>query len=205
MRKQDNVAVIINVESFRKKNGEISEFNDREGSGKDAKKLKQLWEDLGFAVEFDKDLESENIVKFLEKVRAKIEKKNNSSCFVCCIMTHGRMGKLYGSDVAPVDINAIVDLFKESNCPALAGKPKMFFIQACREHPDLKEMVPLQQANPHEIDFFIGYSTLPGTHRWTPHIFRFSLIHWSSDQQFVVFPIQRVLITTRVETAEDSG
>jgi hypothetical protein len=170
MEKQDNVAVIINVKRFQEKS------DLREGSEKDVEKLEQLWKDLGFAVKVHVDLKSGEIREFLQRVRDGINETKNPSCFVCCIMTHGCMGTLYGSDGEPLDISAIVDLFKETNCPALAGKPKMFFIQACREHPGFIETVPgldsscdasknsnsWEQANPHEIDFFIGHSTLPG-------------------------------------------
>jgi hypothetical protein len=167
MEKQFNVAVVINVEHFDKND---KGFNPRKGSSNDAKKLQRLWKDLGFTVkEADSGyLKSQSIFEFLEQVAEEINEKKNSSCFVCCIMTHGHMGKLYGSDIVPIDINKIIELFKESNCPNLGGKPKMFFIQACRMN--LKEVVPtpcenskfLVQANPHETDFFIGYSTLPG-------------------------------------------
>jgi hypothetical protein len=191
MEKQFNVAVVIDVEEFDKND---KGFNPRTGSGMDAKKLQRLWKNLGFTVKVADSgyLKSQSIYELLKQVAKEINEKKNSSCFVCCIMTHGHMGKLYGSDIVPIDINKIIELFKESNCPALAGKPKMFFIQACRIHPDPKEVgltkclealtaTPadasensefVAQANPHETDFFIGYSTLPGKRRsfpLTPH------------------------------------
>ena len=179
MEKQYNVAVIINLERFQKKNGEG--FLDREGSDGDAKKLRQLWEKFGFVIKVPPtvDLTSHTILEFLKEVAKEINEKKDSSCFVCCIMTHGSMGKIFGSDNIPLDIYSIIDLFKVSNCKALAGRPKIFFIQACRGHPELEEegikegldaitlatnenSEIVKEVNPHETDFLIGYSTLPG-------------------------------------------
>ena len=169
MDKQYNVAVIINVERFQ-------ELEHRDGTSYDVTKLQQLWKNLGFTVKVAEsaDFKGQSILAFLQQVEEEIDEKQNSSCFVCCIMTHGRMGKIYGSDHDSVNIKAILDLFKEANCRALAGKPKLFFIQACREIPkassastaaasDARENSKFMElANPHENDFLIGYSSLPG-------------------------------------------
>ena len=105
-------------------------------------------------------------------------------------MTHGNMGEIYGSDGKALDIKSVTNLFKEDKCPGLAGKPKLFFIQACRgsnqlrNHSNQPAGIPtameftsaandadyergnnskfLKQANPKEINFLIGYSTVPG-------------------------------------------
>ena len=176
MENKYDVAVVINVERFNKKNGQESELGDREGSDHEATKLKQLWKELGFAVKEPSDTTGQGISNFLQLVADEINKQQNSNCFVCCIMTHGHMGKIYGSDKLPVEINHILDFFKEDKCPALAGKPKLFFIQACRgPEPEVmsasattannaseNSVFVAHAINPHEIDFLIGYSTLPG-------------------------------------------
>ena len=166
MDKQYNVAVIINVEHFQKKSGEESKFGNREGTDNDVTELQKLWTDLGFTVKVPKaaDFKVEIILAFLKQMVEEINEKKNSSCFVCCIMTHGCMGKIYGSDDDSVDIQAVLNLFKEANCPALAGKPKLFFFQACRSEPLSASTAAklVEQANPHENDFLIGYPSLPG-------------------------------------------
>lgn len=53
-------------------------------------------------------------------------------CVVFCIMTHGGYGVLYGTDCVPLEIQKIVNFFRSSHCPTLAGKPKIFVIQACQ-------------------------------------------------------------------------
>lgn len=40
--------------------------------------------------------------------------------------------QVHGCDGESLPINAILNAFDSKKCPALAGKPKLFFIQACR-------------------------------------------------------------------------
>jgi len=54
------------------------------------------------------------------------------SGFVCCILSHGAIGAIYGTDGRTVLIKDLTVFFKASICPSLCGKPKMFFIQACQ-------------------------------------------------------------------------
>ena len=53
-------------------------------------------------------------------------------CFACCILTHGRLGEVFGSDGVSVEIRDLTAALKPSSCPSLAGKPKLFFVQACQ-------------------------------------------------------------------------
>ncbi len=50
--------------------------------------------------------------------------------FVFIIMSHGRLGNVYGIDGEPVGITDTTE--KLARCQSLEGKPKMFFIQACQ-------------------------------------------------------------------------
>ena len=52
-------------------------------------------------------------------------------CFVCCIMSHGELGAVHGTDGESVEIQEILALFKSVSCKSLNGKPKLFFIQVC--------------------------------------------------------------------------
>ena len=186
MKKPYGVAVIINIKHF----DEELKFDKREGSDDDVENLERLWKELGFTVTMNVDsTTADKIYTFLKEVADKINANQDSSCFVCCIMTHGNMGKIYGSDSKSLDIKNVTDLFKRDNCPALAGKPKLFFIQACRGSNQLRDHakereIPktvdlaaagrgadyerknnsdfLKRANPNEINFLIGYSTVPG-------------------------------------------
>ena len=120
--------VFINMEKFKGRTEEGSILHEQRGSQKDVKK--DLWKKLGFIVEKRQNLKGHQICTVVEDMVKKIN-NSKSSCFVCCIMTHGTMDKTYGSDCKFVNMSHIMDWFKERKCPALAGKPKHFFVQAC--------------------------------------------------------------------------
>lgn len=52
--------------------------------------------------------------------------------FVTVIMTHGGLGELYGVNGDAFPVHQLTLDFTAEKCPSLAGKPKLFFIQACR-------------------------------------------------------------------------
>lgn len=174
MERPYGLAIIINLKYF------ISD--ERYGSEVDVEKLGNI--------ETHVDLRARKICAIVQEMAWKI--KSDQSCFVCCSMTHGDMGVIYGSDSKPVEIKYITDLFKENKCSALAGKPKLFFIQACRgsqgrtptttvftripafdanalseadgdiDYDDVNESTFRHSADPREPDFLIGYSTVAG-------------------------------------------
>jgi len=91
--------------------------------------LKQLFEDLKFDVEIHNDLTLELLERLL--LTSSGCDHSNYDAFVCCLLTHGKLGVLYTSDAKPVRILDIVEYFDDIHCESLRGKPKMFFIQAC--------------------------------------------------------------------------
>lgn len=52
-------------------------------------------------------------------------------CLLISILTHGDKDHLCAHD-GKYEISSIYDYFSASKCPTLAGKPKLFIIQACR-------------------------------------------------------------------------
>ena len=56
------------------------------------------------------------------------EDHSDADCFLCVILSHGEEGYVYGT-TGKVKISRLVEDFKGDNCPTLAGKPKLFFIQ----------------------------------------------------------------------------
>lgn len=53
------------------------------------------------------------------------------SCVVI-VLTHGEEDTLIGTDGNHINIHDFLDFFNSKNAPLLAGKPKIFIIQACR-------------------------------------------------------------------------
>lgn len=86
--------------------------------------------------------------------------------FICCILSHGgtnnEVGEyIYGSDNQRVIINVIAKSLDSTSCPSLAGKPKIFFVQACRvESAEIQ--VPASDAltkTHRKNDIFFAYAT----------------------------------------------
>uniref|UniRef100_A0A914P0Y1 Caspase family p20 domain-containing protein n=1 Tax=Panagrolaimus davidi TaxID=227884 RepID=A0A914P0Y1_9BILA len=48
------------------------------------------------------------------------------------VLTHGEKDALCGSDDQQVNIHDFLSCFNSKNAPMLKGKPKLFFLQACR-------------------------------------------------------------------------
>jgi len=101
-----------------------------------------------------------------------LQSHENYDSFVCCILSHGYLNGVYGSDCRPVAIADLANIFKGSYCPSLVNKPKLFFIQACRGDStdagimenDGKNVFndSLRHSLPSEADFLFGYATPPG-------------------------------------------
>lgn len=63
-----------------------------------------------------------------------LENNSDISCLIIVMMTHGdRGGILYTYDSA-INVDDLWRSFTGDTCPSLIGKPKLFFIQACRGH-----------------------------------------------------------------------
>uniref|UniRef100_A0A673HTL1 Caspase 22, apoptosis-related cysteine peptidase n=1 Tax=Sinocyclocheilus rhinocerous TaxID=307959 RepID=A0A673HTL1_9TELE len=115
------LCVIINNENFAKPK------NKRNGSQNDVDSLKAIFEFLGFLVEVETDKTADQIKALMAKYNAR-----HGDCFVCCVMSHGNKTGVEGCDEQICPLNDITSPFDGDNCPALIGKPKVFFIQACR-------------------------------------------------------------------------
>ena len=121
------IALIINNDWFDRK------LNTRTGSTEDVRQLKDLFKALDFKVETKDDLSKTKLLQELDSVARKDHSKYD--CFILCLMSHGESGKVSCYDdktetIETVDIKTVQDKF--SNCATLCGKPKLFFIQACR-------------------------------------------------------------------------
>ena len=119
------MTLIINIRSF---NDEVGEQSTRLGSEKDVDLLKALFGDLGFMVQTKENLTKDELMNELRDV----VRQDHSSydCFVLCLMSHGKSGGVMCSDKVTISIEDLQRMFRE--CPTLIGKPKLFFIQACR-------------------------------------------------------------------------
>ncbi|XP_074857778.1 caspase-10-like isoform X2 [Carettochelys insculpta] len=152
-------------------------FQKRRGSCKDAV-LAQVFTWLGLDVKTYTDKTSVEIEALMQQWRS-LEDHRDRDCFVCCILSHGESGSIYGIDEQEVPIRRIMSYFTARKCPQLIEKPKLFFIQACQgkeiqqavyiesdaQNPDslpIQQLVSPSQSIPEEADFLLGMATVDG-------------------------------------------
>ncbi|XP_036425750.1 caspase-8-like isoform X2 [Colossoma macropomum] len=155
-------------------------FKDRKGSDVDEESLKEVFCWLGFTVEVHRDKTAEQMKDILKQFS---QKDHKGDCFVCCILSHGCTEGVHGTDGRVVCSEDMFPPFRGTSCRSLAGKPKVFFIQACRGD-DYQLPVEVQADNlegdeaaeeavletdvvemftiPDDADFFVARSTVKG-------------------------------------------
>ncbi|KAL7826173.1 hypothetical protein SRHO_G00339110 [Serrasalmus rhombeus] len=104
-------------------------FKYRNGSEVDEESLNKVFSWLGFTVEVHRDKTAEQMKELLKHLS---QKDHEGDCFVCCILSHGCTEGVHGTDGGVVPSEDVFGPFRGTSCPNLAGKPKAFFIQACR-------------------------------------------------------------------------
>ncbi|KAI5630442.1 caspase 3, apoptosis-related cysteine peptidase a, partial [Silurus asotus] len=156
--------IIINNKNFHHNTG----MNQRNGTDVDAGNAMKTFGKLGYKVKVFNDQTVDQIQKQLQTVAS----GDHSRCasFVCVLLSHGDEGVFFGTDRS-VELKALTSLFRGDRCVSLAGKPKLFFIQACRG-TDLDSGVETDSDSdnsmkiPVEADFLYAYSTAPGYYSW---------------------------------------
>ena len=177
-------ALLINNKRFCK-------HKERSGTDIDAVALKGLFDGLMFTVDWLNDKTAAEIRKAL---RGLAEADHSMcDCVVVAILSHGKNGQIIGTDGELVPVEELTGYFQSS--PSLAGKPKLFFLQACRGtvvdegieadavEPDAKstssheegviqkvlaedEEDPKLTALRTDADFLLAYATTPGFVSW---------------------------------------
>eukprot|EP00096_Caligus_rogercresseyi_P008848 TRINITY_DN2870_c0_g1_i2.p1 TRINITY_DN2870_c0_g1~~TRINITY_DN2870_c0_g1_i2.p1 ORF type:complete len:341 (+),score=91.76 TRINITY_DN2870_c0_g1_i2:254-1276(+) len=164
------IALIFNHENFDPR----LELRKRNGTRADRENLKKTFRNLEFEVRAFDDLDFANLDKILEDVAN--DDHSESDCLLMFVLSHGESGLIYAKDSA-YKPERLWSYFNGKNCPTLAGKPKMIFIQAC-QGDQLDHGVELVNNRtetdssamgyrlPIFADFIIGYSTMPGYYSW---------------------------------------
>ncbi|NWY50134.1 CASP8 protein, partial [Chionis minor] len=127
------VCLILNNHSFAKAREAVPEpknMKDRNGTDVDAAALRRVFSKLHFEIEEYRNLTAEEIRETVNIYQCKDHK--DKDCFVCCILSHGKKGIIYGVDGQEVPIQELTTSFTGQKCRSLAGKPKVFFVQACQ-------------------------------------------------------------------------
>ena len=164
------LALIISITKFEK-------GGNRDYGKVDEDRLVELFDLLGYETLLLQNLTAEEILLALEFAtsakklsdipqfhhkrssssssnRYTVSEKDDS--FILALMSHGENGVILGYDSKDVHEADILKIFE---CPLLQNKPKIFFLQACREkHGKEKDTDGVKLT-----DFVLQYSTYEGT------------------------------------------
>ncbi|CAO1421113.1 unnamed protein product, partial [Diamesa tonsa] len=152
------IALIFNHEYFNDKPRRI-------GAKKDGDDLKAVLKELQFDVKEYMDLKLDEIKKVLLDVSKQDHSK--SDCLWVTVMSHGgKNGKIYSTD-EHYQVEELWKNFLGEKCKSLVGKPKLFFIQACRGDKidkgvvfvDGEDDVMMKRTIPQFADLLVMYST----------------------------------------------
>jgi len=164
------VALIFNHKHFESRLG----LKVRNGTDADKENLRNTLRQLGFQVHVCDDLTFREIEKTIERYST-FEDHHDADCLFVAILSHGEGGVLYSRDQA-YKADRIWSQFTGDKCPSLAGKPKLFFIQACQgdqfdsgvkmQRYTESDSQTLSYKIPTHADFLIAYSTIPGFYSW---------------------------------------
>ncbi|XP_077535208.1 uncharacterized protein LOC144147054 isoform X3 [Haemaphysalis longicornis] len=160
-----------------------SHSESREGSELDVDRMHALFTQFHFEVTIESNLSAMDMKAILEGV-SKEESQKDADCLVVILMSHGKEGTIYGSDGEEVHLEPdVYGPFNNCNCRTLQGKPKLFFIQACRGDQwdngidDVRETSDTSHGAdedsrmtsrrpskrmPGVSDMYIAYATIPG-------------------------------------------
>ncbi|XP_016107213.1 caspase 20, apoptosis-related cysteine peptidase [Sinocyclocheilus grahami] len=125
---QYNIAQIPRGTCVIINNVHFATLKERMGSDVDQKHLEKIFRWLGFEVVAHRNKTAAEMKNLLKDVGKTVD----GDCFVCCVLSHGIKEGVCGTDGAVISVDEIREPFNGINCKRLVGKPKMFFIQACR-------------------------------------------------------------------------
>ncbi|KAK3911328.1 Caspase-1 [Frankliniella fusca] len=167
--KERGVALIFNHEHFEAR----LNLKSRSGTEHDCKNLERSLKALGFEPKVYHDLTNVELMNVIDN--AANDNHSSRDCLIVAVLSHGEQGILYAKDSVYKPENLWTP-FAADRCPTLAGKPKLFFIQAC-QGDKLDAGVTMLRATqtdsgshsykiPVHSDFLIAYSTIPGYYSW---------------------------------------
>ncbi|KAL7642768.1 UNVERIFIED_CONTAM: hypothetical protein RMT77_006056 [Armadillidium vulgare] len=152
-------------------------LGERNGTDRDRDNLSNLFVDLGFKVDVYNDSPLKKVKSVINSYAYQVD-HSECDCFVMIFMSHGEQQILWAKD-DNFKPDILFNEFTADNCPSLSGKPKLFFVQACRGDSldkgyKMVSKVALDQTDsgasiytiPNHADFLVCWSTVPGHYSW---------------------------------------
>ncbi|KAH8282972.1 hypothetical protein KR054_011228 [Drosophila jambulina] len=143
----------------------------RKGTDVDCKNFKKELKRLDFQVDIYQDYRYEQIKKTIKEAAS--QNHSDNDCILVAVLSHGKKGYIHAKDTS-YQVEKLWYPFTSDKCPSLAGKPKLFFIQACqgKRVMDATTFTACSIESyddswtsytiPVHADFLIAYSTIPG-------------------------------------------
>ena len=158
------IVLIINNRNF-------TSHKERKGTERDEYNLIQTFYFLGYRPIVCNNLTSgemkyifDDLDSFLAKSDANAATKVENDSFMCCILSHGTTDSIIGSDSKPISRDYIEQQAGKSK--TLSGKPKIFFLQACRGKELGSEPVPTRRTEADDdssrADIYVCSATVSG-------------------------------------------
>ncbi|XP_070700893.1 caspase-8 [Pempheris klunzingeri] len=129
------VCMVLNNEEFPG-----TQLKKRGGTEVDEETLRQVFSKLGFAVVVHKNLTADAMRHEVKQLGKRCF--SDEDALVVCVLSHGEKGCVFGADEKEVSLQELTRPFTSGSAPTLAGKPKLFFIQACQGSSYQKGSVP---------------------------------------------------------------
>ncbi|XP_017880112.2 caspase-1-like [Ceratina calcarata] len=160
-KKRRGRCVIFHHQEFNEGNGDY-----REGSQYDVEKIYKAFEkELRFEITVYENLKFFDLCEKIKEL-SKEEDHSDADCICIFILSHGGFnGTIHARDVS-YPFSVIWKPFLE--CRTLVGKPKLFFVQACRGRTTdqgnmgrhATDSTDAMYTIPTHADFLFGYSTV---------------------------------------------
>ena len=124
------LALVINNVNFEHQ-------RERQGSDVDENNIKLLLRAYKFEIFEDSNTRNLNMYRMRDVIKrfSELREHQKYSCAAVFVLTHGQEGYLFATDSDGnnlVSVKWMLELFQGNKCPNLNGKPKLFFLQACR-------------------------------------------------------------------------
>ncbi|XP_027299263.3 caspase-7-like [Anas platyrhynchos] len=124
--RQSRALIIVNTDFCSSASDVV--LGTRRGAKREAEKLSEALSELNYKVK----LMHNSTAKEMEDLYQQECSREHGEFFVSIISSHGEEGAVFGSDCKPLQLTRIFRILSPQNCPVLAERPKVFFIQACR-------------------------------------------------------------------------
>ncbi|XP_042331447.1 caspase-3-like [Sceloporus undulatus] len=156
---KNRALIIVNYDFYRTKSHE--KLPSRPGARREAERLIKALSRCNYAVKLRYDLTA----KEMEELYEEECNADHGDCFVSIISSHGQEGSVFDCEGQPVELIQIFQALSPQRCHKLMGKPKIFFIQACRGDNidygiDYGTDLQTDSSEP-EVDCFSHYLSIP--------------------------------------------